>query len=165
MNVRLTDALCIFAPHQKSGLSMKKILTIALFIGLGYSAQAEDRGIIAAVKKGIASFYHPKFEGRKTATGEVFKNSNYTAASNKLPLNTYVKVTNLRNGKVVYVKINDRMAANNARLVDLTEAAATALDYRVSGTTQVKMEVVPDAEGRAHVLAQREDVKARQNKL
>jgi rare lipoprotein A len=144
---------------------MKKILTIALFIGLGYSAQAEDGGIIAAVKKGIASFYHPKFEGRKTATGEVFSNSNFTAASNRLPLNTYVKVTNLRNGKVIYVKINDRMAANNSRMLDLTQTAAAELGYKNAGTTQVKMEVVSDTEGRAHVLAQREDVRTRQNKL
>jgi rare lipoprotein A len=144
---------------------MKKILTIALFIGLGYAAKAQDNCIVAAVKKGIASFYHPKFEGRKTATGEVFTNSNFTAASNKIPLNTYVRVTNLHNGKVVYVKINDRMAANNARLVDLTETAAVALDYKMAGITRVKIEVVPDAEGRAHVLAQREDVKAKKNTL
>lgn len=145
---------------------MKKILTIALFIGLGFAAKAEDgNGIISAVKKGIASFYHPKFEGRKTATGETFANANFTAANNVLPLNTYVKVTNLRNGKVVYVKINDRMAANNSRLLDLTEAAATALDYRNAGTTQVKMEVVSAAEGRQHVLAQRDGVKAKKNTL
>lgn len=145
---------------------MKKILTIALFIGLGFGAKAEDgNGIIAAVKKGIASFYHPKFEGRKTATGETFENAGFTAASNGLKLNTYVKVTNLRNGKAVYVKINDRMAANNSRLLDLTEAAATQLDYRDAGTANVKMEVVPESEGRAHVLAQREGVKARKNTL
>ena len=144
---------------------MKRLLTIALFIGLGFTASAEDNGFVAAVKKGIASFYHPKFEGRKTATGEVFKNANYTAASNHIPLNTYVKVTNLRNGKVVYVKINDRMAANNSRLLDLTEAAATQLDYRDSGTTQVKMEVVSAAEGREHVLAQREGGKVRKSVL
>jgi rare lipoprotein A len=144
---------------------MKKILTIALFIGLSFAAKAEDGGIIAAVKKGIASFYHPKFEGRKTATGEVFSNSNFTAASNKLPLNTYVKVTNLSNGKVIYVKINDRMAANNSRMLDLTQTAATELGYKNAGTTQVKMEVVAEAEGRRQILAQREDVKVRQNKL
>jgi rare lipoprotein A len=144
---------------------MKKILTIALFIGLGLTARAEDGGIVAAVKKGIASFYHPKFEGRKTATGEVFSNANFTAASNKLPLNTYVKVTNLSNGKVIYVKINDRMAANNSRILDLTQTAAAELGYKNAGTTQVKMEVVPAAEGRTHVLAQREDVKDRRNKL
>lgn len=143
---------------------MKKILTIALFLGLGFAAGAQDNSFVAAVKKGIASFYHPKFEGRKTATGEVFRNAKFTAASNKIPLNTYVKVTNLRNGRVVYVKVNDRMAANNSRLLDMTEAAATALDYRDEGLANVKMEVVTDAEGRAHVLAQREE-QERSNRL
>jgi rare lipoprotein A len=145
---------------------MKKILTIALIMGLGYSVSAEDGKATAAVKKGIASFYHPKFEGRKTATGEVFKNTNFTAASNGIRLNTYVKVTNLSNGKVVYVKINDRMAANNSRMLDLTEAAASELDYRNSGITKVKMEVVSPEEGRQHILAQREGVsKSRRNTL
>jgi rare lipoprotein A len=53
-------------------------------------------------KTGTASFYHDKFEGRKTATGEVFDNENFTAASNHFKLGTYVKVTNQSNGKVVY---------------------------------------------------------------
>lgn len=145
---------------------MKKILTIAIFIGFGFAAKAEDGGIVNAVKKGIASFYHPKFNGRKTATGEVFQNTNFTAACNRIKLNSYVKVTNLNNGKVVYVKINDRLAANNSRLLDLTEAAASELGYRNAGITKVKMEVVSPEEGRRHILAQREEVsKSSQNRL
>ena len=134
---------------------MKLLLTIALFIGSfsGVFAQGKSG---ADANKGVASFYHPKFNGRKTATGEIFSNENYTAASNRMPLNTYIKVTNLRNGRVVYVKINDRMAANNGRLLDLTEHAAKDLDYREAGTANVKLEVVTEAEGRQHVLAQRE---------
>ncbi len=144
---------------------MKKILTIALFVGFGFAAGAQDNGFVAAVKKGIASFYHPKFEGRKTATGEIFRNSKFTAASNKIALNTYIKVTNLQNGRVVYVKVNDRMAANNSRLLDLTQAAATVLDYRDEGLAKVKLEVVPEEVGRAHIFAQREEQDARNNRL
>ena len=140
---------------------MKIILTIALFIGLftGVSAQGV-KDLANASKKGIASYYHSKFEGRKTATGEVFKNDKFTAASNKLRLNTYVKVTNTSNGRVVYVKINDRMAASNKRMLDLTEAAADQLGYRKAGTAKVTQEVVSEEEGRRGILAQREIINA-----
>jgi rare lipoprotein A len=136
---------------------MKLILTIALFIGLSVSANAQSvKAPAKAPRKGIASYYHPKFEGRKTATGEVFTNQKFTAASNTLRLNTYVKVTNQSNGRVVYVKINDRMAASNKRLLDLTEAAAKQLGYRKAGLANVTMEVVSEEEGRDGILAQRE---------
>lgn len=136
---------------------MKLLLTIALIIGLlaGVNAQCAKTSADGA-QNGVASYYHPKFEGRRTATGEVFANNNYTAASNGIRLNTYVKVTNLRNSRVIYVKINDRMAAHTSRLMDLTQAAAEELGYRDAGTANVKMEVVPEDEGRNGVLAQRE---------
>lgn len=76
---------------------------------------------------GVASFYNKSFEGSRTATGETFRNNNYTAASNNFPLNTWVRVTNLRNGKCVIVRINDRMhtkMAKKGRVVDLTSTAA-----------------------------------------
>lgn len=56
----------------------------------------------------MASFYHKKFHGRKTANGEIFNNNAYTAAHKTLPLNSYVVVTNLRNNRKVIVRINDR---------------------------------------------------------
>lgn len=105
---------------------------------------------------GVASFYAAKFEGRKTATGEVFDNGKYTAASNTHKLGTYVKVTNLLNGEVVYVKINDRMAASNKRLIDLASIAADDLRFRNAGTARVKVEEVTSDEGRKGVLAQAE---------
>ncbi|MCC6447266.1 MAG: septal ring lytic transglycosylase RlpA family protein, partial [Chitinophagaceae bacterium] len=61
---------------------------------------------------GIASFYHHKFSGRKTSSGEIFNNQKYTAANNFLPLGSLVKITNIANGKSVIVKINDRMNKN-----------------------------------------------------
>lgn len=132
----------------------------------GTNAQNVVTRTIEKVSNGIASFYHNKFEGRKTATGEVFDNSKYTAASNTHKLGTYVKVTNLNNGEVVYVRVNDRMAAKNHRLLDLTSQAASDLHFRNSGTTNVKVEPVSDAEGRSRVLAQSGPVPARTaNKL
>ncbi len=146
---------------------MKMILTIALFIGLLTSATAQDSKAPAQdSKKGIASYYHPKFEGRRTATGDIFTNEKFTAASNTLRLNTYVKVTNPKNGKAVYVKINDRMAANNRRMLDLTEAAADQLGTRKAGVARVTMEVVSAEEGRHGILAQRNALSVSQgNKL
>lgn len=133
------------------------LLMIVLFGAQVLQAQSRKQ----VVKDGTASYYHSKFNGRKTATGDIFQNSKYTAASNQLKLNTYIKVTNLNNGRTVYVKVNDRMAASNKRLLDLTEAAAEALDYREEGLAQVKFEIVTEDEGRKGILAQRE---ARDNK-
>jgi len=111
---------------------------------------------MAEGKKGVASYYHSKFDGRKTATGETFKSTNYTAASNNLKLGTFIKVTNLSNGKVVYVKVNDRMSPGNKRVVDLTSSAAEMLHFKSQGTTQVVVEVVSEVEGKNAILAQRE---------
>jgi rare lipoprotein A len=92
--------------------------------------------------QGIASYYHPKFNGRKTSTGEIFSNSKFTAANNFLRLGTLVRITNPANGKSVVVKINDRMNKHNKRLIDLSEAAAKKLGLFKQGIGQVIMEVV-----------------------
>lgn len=104
-------------------------------------------------KTGIASFYHDKFVGRKTATGEVFSNDDFTAASNHFKLGTFVKVTNISNGRFIYVKINDRMG-HPTRMIDLTNRAAHALKFVNKGITRVKIEQVPASEGKRQVLAQ-----------
>jgi rare lipoprotein A len=91
---------------------------------------------------GQASYYASKFEGRKTATGEIFKQNQLTAACNVLPLGTWVRVTNLRNGKSVVVRTNDRLHVKTRRIVDLTKVGATQLGYVGSGLTRVKVEVL-----------------------
>lgn len=106
--------------------------------------------------KGVASYYHPRFVGRPTATGEVFSNNNFTAASNHFELGTYVKVTNLNNGRFIYVKINDRMG-QPGRIIDLTERAATALHFVSRGLTKVSIVPVPAQVGKKIILAQREN--------
>lgn len=104
-------------------------------------------------KVGVASYYHNKFVGKKTANGEVFSQSLYTCASNHYPLGSYLKITNLANKRVVYVKVNDRMG-HQSRLVDLTYLAAKDLSFVKSGITKVKIETVPMHEGKRQVLAQ-----------
>ena len=91
---------------------------------------------------GQASYYASKFEGRKTATGEIFRQSQMTAACNVLPLGTWIKITNLRNGKSVVVRTNDRLHVKTRRIVDLTRTGATRLGYISSGLTRVKVEVL-----------------------
>ena len=94
------------------------------------------------IKYGVASFYAKKFNGRKTASGEIYNSTKLTAACNVLPLNTWIKVTNLRNKRSVIVKINDRLHPKNKRLVDLSRAAARKLGYTGRGITRVKVEVL-----------------------
>ncbi|MHA4809805.1 septal ring lytic transglycosylase RlpA family protein [Flavitalea flava] len=103
------------------------------------------------VQTGVASFYSNKFEGRKTYTDEIFSQKKLTAASNTLPMHTWIRVTNLRNKKSVIVRINDKMHPKNKRLIDLSRAAAHKLGYTGRGLTRVKIEVLgkkrpPDAE-------------------
>ena len=93
---------------------------------------------------GTASYYHNMFEGRKTANGDIFRQKKLTGANNFLPLGTMVRVTNLKNGKSVIVKINDRMAKRfgHRRLIDMSREAARQLGYIHAGLAQVKMEVL-----------------------
>ena len=91
---------------------------------------------------GQASFYNDKFNGRKTASGEKFSQKKLTAACNKLPLGTKIKVTNIGNGKSVIVKVNDRLHPKMKRIVDLSKAAAKKIGLTTAGITKVKVEVI-----------------------
>jgi len=139
------------------------ITTLLFFAAVHLNAQQAQQP--ATGKKGVASFYHDKFEGRRTATGEVFDNDKFTAASNKLKLGAYVKVTNTQNGRVVYVRVNDRMAATNRRLIDLASIAAEQLAFVSQGTAKVKVEIVPEQEGKMGILAQKEIYATPSNEL
>jgi len=104
-----------------------------------HSTPPKKAGII---HYGTASYYANKFEGHKTATGEIFHQAKMTAASNILSLNTWVKVTNMHNRKTTVVKITDRMHPKNKRLIDLSRGAAKKLGYTRRGLTRVKVEVL-----------------------
>jgi rare lipoprotein A len=95
-----------------------------------------------AVLYGTASYYANKFEGRQTADGEIFSQQKMTAACNVLPLGTRIKVTNLRNGRSVIVRVNDRLHYRMKRVVDLSKAAARLLGYASHGLAKVKVEVL-----------------------
>lgn len=94
---------------------------------------------------GLASWYGPNFHGRKTANGEVFNQNDLTAAHPTLPLPSYVRVTNLKNDRSVVVRVNDRGPFAHGRVIDVSSAAASMLDFKRSGVAKVKVEYVGPA--------------------
>jgi rare lipoprotein A len=106
------------------------------------AATKERHTKAGVVLYGQASFYANKFHGRLTANGEIFSQKKMTAACNSLPLGTWIRVTNLRNGKSIIVKTNDRLNKKTRRLVDLTRTAAQKLGFISRGLTRVKVEVL-----------------------
>jgi rare lipoprotein A len=105
---------------------------------------ANEKKITPRIETGVASFYHRKFQGRLTASGEKYDTLKMTAAHNALPFGTRIKVTNLRNKRSVVVTVNDRLHHRNKRLVDLSLAGARKLGYVGRGLTKVKVEVLKD---------------------
>ena len=124
---------------------MKLIVSLTwLLIGFHLCATDTTRTTVSKprVLYGTASFYSNSFHGKKTANGEIYSQKKMTAACNVLPLGTWIRVTNLRNGKSVVVKINDRLHSRMKRVVDLSREAADKLNYIRSGLTRVKVEVL-----------------------
>ena len=117
--------------------SPKKHMVFALIFSLigliGFAQSAET---------GLASFYSDKFEGKKTASGELYKGSKMTAAHRTLSFGTRVRVTNLSNSKSVVVTVNDRGPFVKNRVIDLSRAAAEKLGYIEEGVAEVKVEPI-----------------------
>ncbi|MBK7868213.1 MAG: septal ring lytic transglycosylase RlpA family protein [Ignavibacteriales bacterium] len=91
---------------------------------------------------GKATYYADKFQNQKTASGEAYKKNKFTAAHKDLPFNTLVKVTNLKNGLSVVVKINDRGPFGNDREIDLSYIAAKSIGMINDGVVQVQIDVL-----------------------
>jgi rare lipoprotein A len=91
---------------------------------------------------GTASWYGEYFVGKTTASGEPYDMYDMTAASLTIPLGTYVKVTNLHNGKAVVVRVNDRGPVVPGRIIDLSYGAATALQFANRGLQRVRLDLV-----------------------
>lgn len=89
---------------------------------------------------GGASYYSDSFNGRKTANGELYNSSKFTAAHKTLPFGTIVTVTNIANGKSVTVRINDRGPFVAGRIIDLSRAAAKQIDMVNAGVVKVKIQ-------------------------
>ena len=94
-------------------------------------------------KKAVASYYHDKFNGRKTANGEKFSNSKLTAAHRTLDFGTEVRVTNLKNGKSVVVRINNRGPFKKSREIDISKKAFLEITHdKNAGLLDVSVEVL-----------------------
>ena len=92
--------------------------------------------------EGMASWYGDDFHGRLTANGEVFDMTSLTAAHPTLPLPSYARVTNLRNGKSLIVRVNDRGPYHGNRLIDVSNKASELLDFKGNGVAKVRVEYV-----------------------
>ena len=93
-------------------------------------------------KKGKASWYGDAFHGRLTANGEIYDMTHLSAAHPTMPLPSYARVTNLKNGSSVIVRVNDRGPFAHGRVIDLSSKAAEMLDYKHSGIAEVKVDYV-----------------------
>ena len=94
-------------------------------------------------QNGKASFYARMHHGKRTANGEVHDQNELVAAHRSLPFGTKVRVTNLRNGKEVVVRINDRGPFRRGRIIDLSRAAAAQLNMLDAGVVRVRIEALP----------------------
>jgi len=129
-----------------SRLSLSLVLLTALLLGydiyIGAGESVASTPIPAPYQTGMASWYGAGEQGKLTADGEIYNRHALTAAHRHLPFNTRIMVTNRENGRSVEVRINDRGPYSKNRVLDLSEAAAKALDMKKSGVTPVEIEVI-----------------------
>jgi rare lipoprotein A len=126
-------------------LFLFQLVTLLLFTQLVFAQDTTSTQPILPNTKtfyGQASFYADKFNGRKTASGEVFSQTKMTCACNAVKMGTWLRITNLRNGYTVIVKVNDRIHPGMKRVTDLSRAAANQLGFAAAGLTRVKVEVL-----------------------
>jgi len=127
---------------KKGTIKLFSITLILSFFILSCSSSKKASGKVLK-SKAEASYYHDKFNGKKTASGEKFSNSKLTAAHRTLAFGTKVKVTNIVNDKSVVVEINDRGPFKKSREIDLSKKAFMEItDNKNHGTLTVRIEVI-----------------------
>ncbi|QHJ10854.1 Endolytic peptidoglycan transglycosylase RlpA [Paraglaciecola mesophila] len=131
--IKFDDAEPMYEPYALANLRSYSVL------GKHYTPLKTGKGYSAT---GGASWYGQKFHGHLTSNGETYDMYAMTAAHKTLPLPSYVKVTNLKNGREAIVRVNDRGPFHDNRIIDLSYAAAMKLGMLSTGTTQVKLEVI-----------------------
>ena len=141
----LTDMLSA-SDYRRKEFPMKHFISKELamaFVICGLAIVSTPTFSLAqTTEEGIANFYSDKFQGKKTASGEVYDKNGLTAAHKKHSYGTKLRVTNLENSKSVVVTVNDRMRKSNPVVVDVTHRAAQDLGFTKSGKTRVKVDVV-----------------------
>ena len=115
---------------------------------LALLAASADAAASEQPERGIASWYGADFHGRKTANGEVYDMNAISAAHPTMPMPSYARVTNLRNGRSVIVRVNDRGPYHNDRVIDLSREAARHLGILKGGVAAVEVNlIVPEPTG------------------
>jgi rare lipoprotein A len=117
----------------------------SIFLTGCFDGKSDNSEVVAPVgsfQTGIASWYGAEYHGRRTASGEIFDRNAMTAAHRSLAFQTWVEVTNLENGRIVVVKINDRGPFVEGRIIDLSERAASDLGMKTAGLAQVSLKIV-----------------------
>ena len=122
--------------------TLKQKTMIALFSALTFSTTITHANENKVYQTGIASYYASRFDGRKTASGEIFSSNKLTCAHRKLGFGTMILVTNLSNGKDILVRVNDNGPHISGRILDLSKRAAKELGMLDSGTAKVSIEIV-----------------------
>ena len=121
-------------------LTRPKRLMIAAILVMVSTMSMAAMAVAQTAEKGVASFYSDKFQGKKTSSGEVYDKNGLTASHKKLPYGTKVKVTNVANGKSVVLTVNDRMAASNKAVIEVSRHAAEELGFVKTGKATVTVE-------------------------
>jgi len=139
-------ALCAFADASTPSPSLSE----ALADELSATVDAEDavfagEAELQMIGSGRASYYADKFDGRRTANGEIFDQDALTAAHRTLPMGSLVKVTCEKTGRSVTVRVNDRGPFTGSRVIDVSKAAARELGMLNAGLTDVTLELLPAA--------------------
>ena len=136
------DSAKLFEPVLKDSMITPLAVDSSRVVPVMDSAAIVKPVFVQYQDSGIASWYGPNWEGRLTASGEYFSPDSMTAAHKWLPFGTIVKVTNLSNDSVIYVRITDRLPKSSKRSLDLTPVAAKRLGFYSKGLQKVRMETV-----------------------
>src|SRR3984957_19032156 len=104
--------------------------------------RSSGQAVVGRVETGVASWYGHPYHGRRAADGEIYDMEKLVAAHRTLPFNTWVRVTNLNNSKTVDVRIIDRGPFVDGRIIDLSHAAAQAVDMIGTGVAKVRVEII-----------------------
>jgi rare lipoprotein A len=129
------------AASRPSSLEAAKVTQLPVMRTGGQRIRKTNSPKSRAYQVGTASWYGEQFQGRQTASGEPFDMRDFTAAHPTLPLGTFVRVTNLKNGKSVVVRVNDRGPVVDGRIIDVSYNAARALGFKERGVQRVRLDL------------------------
>jgi len=138
----------------RSIASVPLLLGLLVLAGCASSASRDHRALPFGVERGVASWYGPGFDGRRTASGERYDMHAATAAHRTLPFGTVLEVRNLENGRTTQVRINDRGPFMKDRIIDLSLTAAHAIGMVGPGTARVELRTIVLGPGERHYVVQ-----------